>query len=176
MFVALFVLGWIFFLGVMTGRGLVPDVIKVFIPSEGDKRQAVMSGEIPKSPVEPPLAFYNELAKTEESSGPEKPLQGQTASPQPPPPSPVAEAPTDDNLYCVQVASLESEAKAEQLAKRLRNRGHSAFISRLEHQGKVLFRVRCGLFATSGEAERLKVTISQKEKLNGFVVKADSGA
>lgn len=162
------VLGWIFFAGVLAGRGIFPDVVKVLTPGQGEKRQASIQEEAAKPPVEPPLAFYRELPRSEDSQAQaDKPAQG---------PPHQADVPSDENLYCVQVASLESESKAEQMSKRLRNRGYSAFVSKIQHQGKDLFRVRCGLFATQGEAERLKGVLMQKEKLQGFVVKADGGA
>jgi DedD protein len=164
------VLAWIFFAGILAGRGMFPDVVKVLTPSKGENGPAAKQEEAAKPPVEPPLAFYRELPKSEDSQA--QPQSDKPANAAPP----QADVPSDESLYCVQVASLESESKAEQMTKRLRNRGYSAFVSKTQHQGKELFRVRCGLFATQGEAERLKGVLIQKEKLQGFVVKADGGA
>lgn len=157
-------LGWIFFAGVLAGRGLFPDVIKVLVPTDQKKSQASTSQMIQETPSEPPLAFYSELTKSEELPPGTEPIKDK-------PPSAIS---TEDNLYCVQLVSLESESKAEQLAKKLRNRGQSAFVNKKEQQGKVMFRVRCGLFASRSEAERLKNHLMQKEGLQGLVVRADS--
>jgi cell division septation protein DedD len=163
-FACVILLGWIFFAGILAGRGLFPDVIKVLVPAEQEKRQTAASQVVPTTPSEPPLAFYSELAKSGEA-----PPSAEASKDKPP-----SAISTDDNLYCVQLASLESESKAEQLAKKLRNRGQSAFVTRKEQNGKVMFRVRCGLFASQSEAERLRNYLSQKEGLQGLVVKADS--
>ncbi|NCO58958.1 MAG: hypothetical protein COZ70_03385 [Deltaproteobacteria bacterium CG_4_8_14_3_um_filter_51_11] len=161
-FACIILLGWIFFAGVLAGRGLFPDVIKVLVPASQEKSQASTSQRIQETPSEPPLAFYSELKKSGET--PSEPSKDK-------PPGAIY---ADDNLYCVQLVSLESESKAEQLAKKLRNRGQSAFVNKKEQQGKVMFRVRCGLFASRSEAERLRNYLIEKEGLQGLVVRADS--
>ncbi len=163
-FACVILLGWIFFAGVLAGRGLFPDVIKVLVPLEHEKNQSSHPQVSTTTPTEPFLGFYNDLKKTGEEPAGVAPGKDK----------PTISISTDDNLYCVQLASLESEAKAEQLAKKLRNRGQSAFVTKKEQQGKVMFRVRCGLFASQSEAERLKNYLMQKEGLQGLVVRADS--
>lgn len=75
--------------------------------------------------------------------------------------------------YTVQVASLDSENKAVKMAGRLKNRGHPAYVKKVNVKGKTYYRVRCGRFIDKKEAGDYEKLLTQQDKIKGFVIKLE---
>lgn len=75
--------------------------------------------------------------------------------------------------YTVQVASLDSENKAVKMAGRLKNRGHPAYVKKVNVKGKIYYRVRCGRFSDKKEAGDYEKLLSKQDKIKGFVIKLE---
>ena len=75
--------------------------------------------------------------------------------------------------YTVQVASLDSENKAVKMADRLKNRGHPAYVKKVNVKGKTYYRVRCGRFSDKKEASDYEMLLTKQDKIKGFVIKLE---
>lgn len=75
--------------------------------------------------------------------------------------------------YTVQVASLDSENKAVKMAGRLKNRGHPAYVKKVNVKGKTYYRVRCGRFSDKKEANDYEKLLTKQDKIKGFVIKLE---
>jgi hypothetical protein len=181
----LFLLVWIFALGIMVGRGSLP----------GDRRAATEAGRNPLPPLEmemeqPKLAFYDKLAakKDQARQREEIPAAGQesrggSASAEETPGLRQKSQSVGSDLYrppgggksgfTVQVAALETRGTAEELSRELRRKGHPAYFYDVSIQGKTYFRVRCGRFGTRDEAEAYARRLRTKEGIEGFVSEFD---
>ncbi|SDH42082.1 SPOR domain-containing protein [Pseudomonas panipatensis] len=75
-----------------------------------------------------------------------------------------------DNLsvsWSVQLASLSSRARAEELQKSLRSQGYNAYIRSFDGMNRVFV----GPVIERAEADRLRDQLGKQQKLNGFVVR-----
>jgi cell division septation protein DedD len=75
--------------------------------------------------------------------------------------------------YTVQVASLDNENKAVKMADRLKNRGHPAYVKKVNVKGKTYYRVRCGRFSDKKEASDYEKLLTKQDKIKGFVIKLE---
>jgi cell division septation protein DedD len=75
--------------------------------------------------------------------------------------------------YTVQVASLDSENKAVKMAERLKDRGHPAYVKKVNVEGKTYYRVRCGRFNDKKEASEYEELLTRQDKTKGFVIKLE---
>jgi cell division septation protein DedD len=75
--------------------------------------------------------------------------------------------------YTVQVASLDSEDKAVKMAGQLKNRGHPAYVKKVNVKGKTYYRVRCGRFIDKKEASDYEKLLTKQDKIKGFVIKLE---
>ena len=73
--------------------------------------------------------------------------------------------------YIVQVASLDSEAKATEMVNRLTGQGYPAYSYKVFIKGRRYYRVRCGMFKTKDEAINIKNRLAKNEKIDGLVRK-----
>jgi len=175
-------LAWIFTLGVLAGRGLLPGVVETLTEVKAqiaklqqmiNKRDRSEIEEIRALQKDPKFAFFDELsAKKGEAEKPSGTPGGKPATPvvkQEPvvPPSPAVK-------YAVQVASLETEAKATNMVNRLTRKGYPAYFYKVFVKGREYFRVRCGTFKTEAEAAKINKRLAEEEKLIGFVQKVES--
>ncbi len=79
--------------------------------------------------------------------------------------------PRPSGIYHLQVASLKSAAKAEQLAGRLRRRGHHVRVTDVPHRGEGPWHcVRVGPFDSRNEAEGYRILFQAREGLKGRVI------
>ncbi len=75
-----------------------------------------------------------------------------------------------DGPYTLQVISYRTEGEARIFAEALRSRGHAAFVTHGEVEGRgTFYRVRIGPFANRRRAERYRDTFEQEEGMNTFV-------
>jgi len=175
-------LGWIFTLGVLAGRGLLPSGAKTLAELKnqiarlqemvGQKRTSELN-EIKAVQKDSSFAFYDELSS---KKAPTVPPEKKRQSPRPKvsavdhakkaeSPSPAA------TLYVVQVASLDEEKQALRMVNQLVKKGYPAYHYKVFIKGRSYFRVRCGTFKTRDDATKTQQQLADKEHLKGFVQK-----
>ncbi|MBW1701390.1 MAG: SPOR domain-containing protein [Deltaproteobacteria bacterium] len=192
-----FLLGWIFVLGILVGRGFLPEGVKHLteLRSQITRLQEMVSNKKPsdldviKNPdKDPKFAFYDELsqkkeemAKTikqpikktakEEVANEIKPIVKKAVAlpEQDKPIEPVKAGPK----YTVQIASLDSEVKAIRMANQMVDRGYPAYYVKAHVKGRIYFRVRCGKFESRKEAGEFERLLARREKAKGFVTRVD---
>ncbi|HJX34447.1 MAG TPA: SPOR domain-containing protein [Desulfatiglandales bacterium] len=74
-----------------------------------------------------------------------------------------------ENLYTVQIASIEDKEKAEKLVIDLIGQGYDAYSYEVDVNGKIYYRVRCGRFSSRQEAADYAQTLEKEAGLKGFV-------
>ncbi|MBN1850615.1 MAG: SPOR domain-containing protein [Deltaproteobacteria bacterium] len=146
-----------------------------------------------KAEPDPKLDFYERLATKKDEAKRESEVTPKSQSPQVvegteknpvvrPPPAVKKEIPvvvhpevektrptSVDIPYTVQVASLENEESASDLASRLIRKGYSAYYYSVTMSGKTLYRVRCGRFHTREDADNYVRKLEQEAGIKGFV-------
>ena len=204
-----FLLAWIFVLGIMVGRGFIPEGINTLTEMKAQmaRLQEIMSRKdrteldtIPQSGTRPRLEFLDTLeGHGSESAGrdpgpkppsggrgsdegkdriaghpptePDRPRPGSDRDAGAPHDPSAAPPPASEHGYVVQVASVEREDKATAMSHRLVSLGYPAYTYRVPVHGRTYYRVRCGLFSTRDEAERVQDRLLAKEKIDGFVTR-----
>ncbi len=197
---SLFLLVWIFVLGILVGRGFLPEGVKLKTPIA--KLQEMVThkeldddlAHLKKMNKEPKFEFYDELsakkekalkkvqAETEKKSPAIIPSTNKSTSQEEKPSSSNFNIEDSSNVssqqerggeYTLQLASLESELQALKMTERLKEEGYPAYYYVVEIKGKRYFRVRCGRFKEKKEAIDLKNILAEKKDINGFVTRAD---
>ena len=179
-----FLLAWIFVLGILVGRGVFPEGVDALteLKSQIVRLQGMLTREEPpalerikKSDRDPKFAFYDELGAKKEGVLKKQNQLGST--------TPAArkkkgkkqnkqiKAPMTGGSYALQLASLESEAKAIRMIARLTNQGFPVYSYKVRVKGKIFYRVRCGTFKTRKEANYYRALLAKEEKINGFVIR-----
>lgn len=85
-----------------------------------------------------------------------------------------AQQTTTDAVWALQVGSFSKKNNALALQEKLRGKKHNAFVDRIIHNNKAVYRVRVGPEATKEKAEALKKKLEKEMKLSGLVVKHPS--
>jgi hypothetical protein len=171
----LFLLTWIFVLGILVGRGFLPEGVKTFANlkaqiSRFQDRDSVVIGENDKDPE---FEFHDKLATRKKEAVTNrglprvkkridynrKPMRIETSK--------------TGIVYTVQIASLESKTQAAKLVKTLKDNGYQAYSYGVDIGGKTYYRVRCGKFKSKKQASDLKVLLAQNERLDGFVTRVE---
>ena len=167
----LFLLVWIFVLGILVGRGFLLDGVKSFADLKAQfgrfqDRDSVLIGERDKAPE---FEFHYKLATKKKEAITEKSRtrvkkkidnKRKTKRIQPS---------QTGVVYTVQLASLENKTRAVELVNRLNERGYQAYFYQVNIGGKTYYRVRCGKFETKKQASDLQTLLAQNERLDGFV-------
>ncbi len=168
-----FVLAWIFVLGILVGRGLIPEKVKKLTRFKeqvlGIKKSAVKEGveeEILNQKIkEPEFEFVKKLPQKKSPAVPD-PVRVKGAG--------KAKAiKAGKGAFTVQLASFDDEGKAKTLVNTLIKKGCQAYSHKAVVAGKVYYRVRAGQFKSRQEAQKYKQTLQRLLGLNGFVCKAD---
>ncbi len=180
-------LGWIFTLGVLAGRGLLPSGAETLAELKNQivklqemvgKKDASELDEIKSLAESPDFAFYHELSKKKapDMPAPKAPkIKKEPARDQPKkeiPKKPDQPSPQGER-YVVQVASLDQEKQAAHMVKKLLKKGYPAYHYKTIIKGRGYFRVRCGTFRTRAEAVKIQQKLAQHERLKGFVQKVN---
>jgi septal ring-binding cell division protein DamX len=178
--VSLFVLlGWMFFLGILVGRGFLAEGVQTLSElktqiAKVEKMVAArkptpseLPGEMEKEPI---LEFHEELTS--------KKRDVQEAPPHTIKEKPKQEAPDGQaqrwetgGAYTVQVASLENEIKAVNMVDQLINKGYPAYFYKVHIKNRTFYRIRCGRFRDQGEADDFRGLLAQREKIKGIVAR-----
>ncbi|HBF42777.1 MAG TPA: hypothetical protein DDW42_03955 [Desulfobacteraceae bacterium] len=175
-----FLLGWIFVLGILVGRGFFPDGMKNLseLKNQIAKLQDMVSSndstdiKINKKPEKnSEFAFYDELsAKKGKAAKKRTPSAKKTVHKISDKKKNTHISPTKKGAkYTVQLCSLNSEINALKMVNRLIDQGYPAYYLKSNTKGKTHFRVRCGPFKNKKEASDIKWRLAKKEKLKGFV-------
>ena len=178
-------LGWIFTLGVLAGRGLLPSGAETLseLRNQIVRLQEMVgqkeTGELDKIKAvqkDASFAFYDELSSKRKAPvvsprkepPQEKPQQKSVAQNNVKTPGPSSPA---SGLYVVQVASLDREKEASNMVNRLLKKGYRAYHYKIFIKGRSYFRVRCGTFRTRAKALETQRKLAENEHLKGFVQK-----
>ena len=189
-FFLFFLLGWIFILGILVGRGLLPGPVTAItglkdhiskLPgvAGSGKTQGLKSQN--KSNSDPKLVFYEKLSvKKEEAKKkwvPERkksePLEKPEKPENPEKPRQIRAPPVDNAQYTVQIASLEDQNMAQKLIGELTSRGYPAYFYEAKVDGRIYYRIRCGRFVSRGEADDYAIRLATETGHKGFVSKLE---
>jgi cell division protein FtsN len=187
----LFILSWVFILGIFVGRGYVSDTISQAFHDQIRKLQSEKKAltdkylgpekkaEIPQDEiVKPRLDFFNNKTSTKGNENiqltapqptPKPPIEMEVKKePQEPSPEPKAlkekgESLNESGGYLVQIGSYREEATAQSSVKRLKEKGYQAFLKAKEipQKGGKWFRVQLGPLKTKVEAEKMVKKLEQ---------------
>jgi cell division septation protein DedD len=169
----IFVLAWVFCLGVIVGRNFLPIAFDTFFRTE----ETVMEVEQGKTPdhVEPikeeELTFYNQLVNKKERA--KKDAASQISMKEPDRKrrqTQVRQGEEDSRHYSVQVIALKDKKKTEQMVERLSTLGYQAYYYQTLINGEIFYRVRCGPFYTIQEAKKYAKSLADREGLKPFIV------
>jgi len=171
--VGLFVLlAWIFVLGILVGRGFLPKGVKALtelktqitkLQDMVNRKDSTELDQIRKLAKDPEFAFYKELSRKSEEKVEKSPSD----------PKKINKPSEASGQYTLQIASLDNELKAANLAERLNNRGHPAYYYKVNVKGKTYYRVRCGIFNNKKEANDFQRLIAKQERIKGFITKSE---
>ena len=174
-------LAWIFTLGVLAGRGLLPGGVKTLseLKAQIAKLQQMISNKdrselkkIRELQKDPKFAFFDELS-VKKGEAEKKPATSANRLPTSAKAPAAAASSSSLVKYVVQVASLETEDKATNMVNRLTGQGYPAYFYKVFVKGQPYYRVRCGIFRTEAEAVKIKERLAEKEKISGFVQKVE---
>ncbi|MFW6147304.1 MAG: SPOR domain-containing protein [Thermodesulfobacteriota bacterium] len=182
----IFILVWVFALGIMVGRGTLHNKVEGFFGFKGKVVKNEYRNKIDYAPPikEEELTFYNQLITTKPKL---KPMPEPKPQPKPrfaPPP----QQPAEDQLrlerrikelrektqeagrYRVQVASLNDRQKSEKMVAKLISAGYPAYYRTAVINGQTYYRIRCGPVSSAHEAKVLASRLKEKEGLKPFIV------
>jgi len=169
----IFVLAWVFCLGVIVGKNFLPTTFDTFSRT----KETVVEVEEEKTTdhVEPikeeELTFYNQLVNKKERA--KKDVTSQVSVKEPVrkrKQTQVWQGEEDSRHYSVQVIALKDKEKTEQMVERLSRLGYQAYYYQTLINGETLYRVRCGPFYTIREAKKYAKRLADREGLKPFVV------
>ena len=192
-----FLLAWIFVLGILVGRGFLPEGVKNLSDLKAIAKFQHMVGKkkpseldvLKKPDKDPKFAFYDELSAKKEEAGEKSQISKKkkedrtNLDKEVKPPEitrkddkakEIQPAPTETGrVHTVQLASVEKEIMAIKMVNRLADLGYPVYYLKAVIKGKTYFRVRCGKFKTKKEASDLKRQLASREGIKGFVTKVD---
>lgn len=168
-----FVLGWIFFLGILVGRGLLPNSIEnfSFIKKKIVKDEAEKKNEH-VSPIKiDELSFYNHLIDKKEKAKKKAPpptlsknQEKKTEKTQ------LGQLKKEIRSYSIQVAALKDKAKTKKMVEKLTSLGYQAYYYQILINGEMYYRIRCGPFSTIEKAKQYAKRLANKEGFKPFIV------
>ena len=169
----IFVLAWVFCLGVIVGRNFLPIAFDTFSRTKEtvvEAKEEKRTDHI-ESIKEEELTFYNQLVNKKERAKEEITSRPSVKEPdRKKKPTHVWQGEEDSHHYSVQVIALKDKEKTEQMVKRLSSLGYQAFYYQTLINGETFYRVRCGPFYTIPEAKQYAKRLADREGLKPFVV------
>jgi cell division septation protein DedD len=179
----LLILAWIFVLGVLVGRGDIPNPLEMpFLkkpPVSGSPQTLHTGTENSKSEPheqqpQPQLDFYNDLNKEgAEVRGvmPKEPvseklpdkLTGDV-------PQKTEEKKPPSKYYTVQLASFKDKAQARLFAEQMHKKEIPCQLSAVNSNGMVWYRVRTGRFQDHASAQVFILSLKEKHRLSPMIV------
>jgi cell division protein FtsN len=171
----LFILGWVFSIGIMVGRGFLAGAIDTF---SGVKKKTVQEDKKKKDDILKPikeeeLIFYNQLVDKKDRAKKRKQLENslelrkKTTTKKT---KKVEQLKENMRNYSVQVAALKDEGKAQKMVERLTGLGYPAYYFQSLINGEIYFRIRCGPFSNIEETRKHAKRLADKEGFKPFIV------
>lgn len=174
----IFILVWVFALGIMVGRGFLPRSMERFWFFKSKAVSDEQDNKAKHVPLikEEELTFYNQLtdkkSKARSEPSPQAPPRNQV---RPPKRVKIAQEETEKaGTYRVQVAALKDKGKTEEMVERLIKSGYPAYHYKTLINGTVYYRIRCGPFTTVDQAKSFAARLIEKEGFKPFIVYPDS--
>ncbi|HDH87424.1 MAG: hypothetical protein DRG35_03225 [Deltaproteobacteria bacterium] len=170
---AFFVLGWVFFLGILVGRGLLPDSIEnfSFIKKKIVKDETLKKNEDVRPIKIDELSFYNHLIDKKEKA---KKKALPTALPKVQvkkiEKTKLAQLKQEIRSYSIQVAALKDKTKAKKMVERLTGLGYQTYYYQILINGKMYYRIRCGPFSNIEKAKQYAKRLANKEGFKPFII------
>jgi cell division protein FtsN len=168
-----FILGWVFFLGIMVGRGFLPNTIEnfSFIKKKIVKDEEKKKNEHVKPIKEDELSFYDQLVDKKEKAKKKIPpstlLKDQVKKIEK---TKAVQLKEDTRNYSVQVAALKNKVKTEKMVERLTRVGYQAYYYQILINGEMFYRIRCGPFSNIEEAKKYAKRLADKEGFKPFII------
>ncbi len=169
----LFVLAWVFSLGIMVGRGFLPGALDTFssikerIMKDKEKKEI----DHPRPIKEEELTFYSQLVdkkdRVKKKAFSKPPSRDQERASKK---ARVAQIREDIRNHSVQVAALKDKTKTEKMVEKLTRLGYPAYYYQTLINGKKYYRIRCGPFLTIAEARKCAKRLADKEGFKPFIV------
>ena len=101
-----------------------------------------------------------------------KPAPVAPPKPTPEPVAVTASAPAaSGGKIAVQVGAFKTRNEADALAKRLSGRGYAVYVMAPTNDGKNVFRVRVGNYASADEAQRVSARLTSQERLKPWIIR-----
>ncbi|MDY6972227.1 MAG: SPOR domain-containing protein [Thermodesulfobacteriota bacterium] len=175
-------LGWIFVLGILVGRGFLPGGVNTLTELKTQvvklqdmvNRKDSLDVEVLEEPrSDPEFAFYNELSAKKEEAAKKSKISREKHKPPPERKSEKAKrikSSETGKAYTLQIASLESEIKAIKMVNQLIDQGYHAYYYKASVKGKDYYRVRCGKFRDREDADVFRRQLAGRERIEGFVI------
>jgi hypothetical protein len=174
----IFILVWVFALGIMVGRGFLPRSMERFWFFKSKAVSEEKGNKAKHVPLikEEELTFYNQLTDKKSKPRSESPRQAPTRDKvRSKKWVKIAQEGTDKpGNYRVQVAALKDKGKTEEMVERLIKSGYPAYYYKTLIKGTVYYRIRCGPYATVEQAKSLVARLIEKEGFKPFIVYPDS--
>jgi cell division septation protein DedD len=174
----IFILVWVFALGIMVGRGFLPERMEGLWASKGQAVNDKRGTKANHAPLikEEELTFYNRLTDTKSAVRSEPSVQAPREEPPDPPKKMEMTQEDPDKLvgYRIQVAALKDRKKTEKLVEGLIKAGYPAYYSKTLIKGEVYYRVRCGPLSNADQAKSIAARLREKEGLKPFIVYSQS--
>jgi len=170
---AFFVLGWVFFLGILVGRGLLPDSIEnfSFIKKKIVKDETEKQNEHVRPIKIDELSFYNHLIDKKEKAKKKAPpatvSKNQVKKIEK---TKLGQLKQEIRSYSVQVAALKDKAKTKKMVERLTRLGYQAYYYQILINGEMYYRIRCGPFSNIEKAKQYAKRLANKEGFKPFIV------
>jgi len=170
---AFFVLGWVFFLGILVGRGLLPDSIEnfSFIKKKIVKDETEKKNEHVRPIKIDELSFYNHLIDKKEKAKKKAPpatvSKNQVKKIEK---TKLGQLKQEIRGYSVQVAALKDKAKTKKMVERLTRLGYQAYYYQILINGEMYYRIRCGPFSNIEKAKQYAKRLANKEGFKPFIV------
>jgi cell division septation protein DedD len=139
-------------------------------PSEPPKRAPAEVKPTPKP--EPARAAAVPPAVTPPPPPTAKPAAPPAVTPAPAPTAVATTAPAaSSGKIAVQVGAFKTRNEADALARRLSGRGYAVYVMNPTDDGKAVFRVRVGNYASADEAQRVSAKLTSQEKLKPWIIR-----
>jgi DedD protein len=161
----------------LVGAIVLVSLAVIFLPMLLDRRanDDQLGEVIPQRDI-PPFDKPATRPSVEPDIQPIAPSPAPAASPAPAPtaakPAPVSAGATgsaEPKTWVVQVGSFAKSANAAKVADKLRAAGFDTVVDKVKVKGQTLYRVQVGPESDRGRAERLRLRIRQKLKMDGTV-------
>jgi cell division protein FtsN len=169
-----FLLAWVFSLGIMVGRGFLPSTIGFFSSlkekSAKDVEEGAIHHVIPLREEE--LTFYDQLVSKKQRT--KRQLLSDSFPKDQDKKREVSHIPDDTGSYNLQVAALKDKGKTEELVKRLTRLGYPAYYYQTMINDKIYYRIRCGPFPTLEQVRECAKRLADKDGFKPFIIHPSS--